>query len=303
MCLLPFVVPSGYLRTCIFANFTAIFAMSWDILSGYAGYVSFGHPVLIGAAGYTTAMLTYHLGMPLYFSIPLAVLVGLAAGMLFFFPALRLRGNYFCLVTLAWGQVTHSLVIAIRPDLTGGTRGLAGLPYVVTGAVANFYLSFGIMFLVAAGLWYVAKSDLGAVLNAIRLDEDAVSAAGLSTLRFKLFAFTLSALTAGIGGAFYVHYTGSIAPESVFSTTFLLTMIVAVLLGGQNSIIGPIIGAYFLTFLLESLRPYIAGTPRFLLYSAIALGLYVYKVRGFYGIIQDIANWNRERRRKTEEHA
>jgi branched-chain amino acid transport system permease protein len=280
----------------------AIFAMSWDILSGYTGYVSFGHPFLIGTVGYTTAMLTYHLGMPLYASIPLAVLVGLAAGMLFFLPGLRLRGNYFCLVTLALMVILHHLVIAIRPDLTGGTRGLPGLPSVVMGSIPNFYLSFGIMFLIAVGLWYVAKSDIGTVLNAIRLDEDAVSAAGLSTLRFKLIAFTLSAFTAGIGGAFYIHYAAAIAPESVFSVSFLLTIVIAALIGGQNSIIGPMIGAYFLTFLLEYLRPYIAGPPRFLLYSAIALGLYVYKVRGFYGIIQDIANWHRERRRKAEEH-
>ena len=275
--------------------------MSWDILSGYTGYVSFGHPALIGVAGYTTAMLTYHLGMPLYASIPLAVLAALGVGMLFFFPALRLRGNYFCLLTLAWLIVIHCLVIAIRSDLTGGTRGLPNLPYVATGAVPNFYLSFGIMFLVAVGLRYLAKSDIGAVLNAIRLDEDAVSASGLSTLRFKLLAFTLSAVTAGIGGAFYVHYMGAIAPEGVFSVTFLLTIIIAALVGGQNSIIGPIIGAYFLTFLLESLRVYIAGTPRFLLYSAVALALYVWKVRGFYGIIEDIANWHRKRR-KAEEH-
>jgi len=301
MCVLPFVVPSNYLRICIFANFMAVFAMSWDILSGYTGYVSFGHPALIGVAGYTTAMLTYHLGMPLYASIPLAVLAALGVGMLFFFPALRLRGNYFCLLTLAWLIVIHCLVIAIRPDLTGGTRGLPNLPYVVTGAVPNFYLSFGIVFLVAVGLRYLAKSDIGAVLNAIRLDEDAVSASGLSTLRFKLLAFTLSAVTAGIGGAFYVHYMGAIAPEGVFSVTFLLTIIIAALVGGQNSIIGPMIGAYFLTFLLESLRVYIAGTPRFLLYSAVALALYVWKVRGFYGIIEDMANWHRKRR-KAEEH-
>jgi len=301
MCVLPLVLPSSYLRTAIWANFMAIFAMSWDVLSGYSGYASFGHPALIGAAAYTTAMLTYHLGMPLYASIPLAVVAGLVVGMLFFLPALRLRGNYFCLVTLASLIVLHSLVIAIRPDLTGGTRGIVGLPHVVVGAIPNFYLSFGIMFLVAVGLWYVVRSDVGAVLNAIRLDEDAVSAAGLSTLRFKLIAFTLSAVTAAIGGAFYAHYMGSVHPESVLSLHLLLTILLAALVGGQNSIIGPIIGAYFLTFLLESSRAYIEGPPRFLLYSVIALALYVYKVRGIYGIIQDIANWYRKRR-KVEEH-
>lgn len=305
MSILPAFLPSSYIRICIFANFLAIFAMSWDILSGYTGYVSFGHPFLIGMAGYTTAFLSHqggfqppHLVLPLYATIPIGVGVGVGAGMLFFLPGLRLRGNYFCLITLAYLIVVHHLVIAIRPDLIGGTRGMTGLPSVVMGATPNFYLSLALMFSIAIGLWYVSRSDIGHVFNAIRMDEDVVSTTGLSTLKFKLIAFTLSALTASIGGAFYTHYVASIAPESIFSVTFLLSIIVAALIGGQNSIIGPIIGAYFLTFLLEGLRPYIAGTPRFLIYSAIALGLYVYKVRGFYGIIQDVANWYRERRRK-----
>jgi len=79
------------------------------------------------------------------------------------------------------------------------------------------------MFAIAIGLWYVARSDVGAVFNAIRLDEDTVSTAGLNTLRFKLLAFTLSAVVAGIGGVFYTHYFGSISPESIFSVDFLLT--------------------------------------------------------------------------------
>ena len=302
MCILPLFVPPGYIRICIFANFLAIFAMSWDILSGYTGYVSFGHPFLIGVASYATAMLCAHLGLPLYATMPIGVGVGLGAGIFFFLPGLRLRGNYFCLVTLAYMIVVHHLVIAVRPDLTGGTRGLTGLPAVVIGATPNFYVSLLLMFAIAIGLWYVARSDIGRVLNAIRMDEDAVTTSGLSTLRFKLIAFTLSAVTASIGGVFYTHYLGSISPEGMFSVSFLVSIIISALIGGQNTIVGPIMGAYFLTFLLEGLRPYIAGTPRFLIYSAIALGIYVYNSRGFYGIIQDVANWYRERRRRGLEY-
>ena len=87
MLLTPFFVSSGTLRIMIFANYLAIFAMSWDILSGRTGYISFGHPFLIGVAGYTTAMLTYHLDTPLVISIPLAVLATMIGGTLFFVPA------------------------------------------------------------------------------------------------------------------------------------------------------------------------------------------------------------------------
>ncbi len=121
MCLIPTFTSPGNLRIFIFANFLAIFAMSWDILSGYTGYISFGHPFLIGIAGYTTAMLTSHLDTPLYLSIPLAVLVTMIAGILFFLPALRTRGTYFALVTLAFMEVTYHLMNVVKPKLTGGT--------------------------------------------------------------------------------------------------------------------------------------------------------------------------------------
>jgi branched-chain amino acid transport system permease protein len=284
------------------ANYLAVFAMSWDILSGYTGYVSFGHPFIIGIASYATAIMTGRMGWPIYASGPVATATGVGAGMLFFLPGLRLRGNYFCLITLAFMIVIHHLVIAVRPDITGGTKGIPGLPLIVSGAVPNYYVSIALMIGVAIFLWYIGKSDLGRIFNAIRMDEDIIATAGLNNLKYKLLAFTFSALTASIGAVFYTHYIGSISPESVFSVTFLISIIVAALIGGQNTILGSIMGAYFITILLEYTRPIeaLAGPQRYLLYGAIALGIYVYNTRGFYGIAQDIAKAIRKRRRKSE---
>lgn len=285
MCLLPLLVTTGTLRVFIFANFLAMFAMSWDILSGRTGYISFGHPFLIGVAGYTTAMLTYHLDVPLFLSIPAAVVAAMVAGTLFFVPALRTRGTYFALVTLAFMELLYGLTQVVQPKLTGGTRGLSGLPSVVLGAVPNYYLSFLVMFVMGIGLWLIVRTRVGTALSAIRMDEDAVKSAGLNTTKLKLFAFMLSAAVAGIAGALYVHYLGSIAPRAMFDINFLFTILVAALLGGAETIIGPIIGAYFLTFLLEFLRPYIPGTERYFIYGLIALVLYYYAPKGLYGII------------------
>ena len=295
MCVIPLLTPTGYVRIFVFANFIAIWAMSWDILTGYTGYFSFGHPFLIGTAGYTTALLTYHLDFPVYASMALGVLVAVGAGMAFFLPALRAKGPYFALVTLALMSLTYHLVIAVRPDVTGGTRGLTGLPLVVQGAIPGFYMSFALMFAIAIGLWYVARSDIGALLRAIHMDEDVVATEGFSTLKYKLVAFILSAVTAGIGGVFYTHYLGSISPGGIFSVDLLYMIIIAALIGGQNSIIGPIIGGYFVVFLLELARPYLVGEWRFLLYTVLALVVYVYRVRGFYGMVADIGNWVRGR--------
>jgi branched-chain amino acid transport system permease protein len=304
MCILPLFVPANYIRIAVAANYLAIFAMSWDILSGYTGYVSFGHPFIIGIASYATAIMVARLGYPLYVSGPIAVAVGVGAGMLFFLPGLRLRGNYFCLITLALMMVIHGLVIAIRPDITGGTRGIPGLPLVATGATDNWYVSIALMLGMGFMLWYIAKSDLGRIFNAIRMDEDILATAGLNSFKYKLLAFTISAFVASVGAVFYTHYLGSVSPRSVFAVPFLINIIVAALIGGQNTILGSIMGAYFITFLLEYLRPFaiFAGPQRLLLYSAIALGIYMYNTRGFYGIAQDIANFIRRKRKKSEQY-
>ena len=285
MCALPYVVTTGTLRVFIFANFLAMFAMSWDIISGRTGYISFGHPFLIGVAGYTTAMLTYHLDVSLFLSIPAAVLAAMVAGTLFFVPALRTRGTYFALVTLAFMELLYGLTQVVQPKITGGTRGLSGLPSVVSGAVPNYYLSFGVMFIIGIVLWLIVRTRIGTALSAIRMDEDAVKSTGLNTTKLKLFAFMVSAAVAGIAGALYVHYLGSIAPRGIFEINFLFTILVAALLGGAGTIIGPIIGAFFLTCLLEFLRPVIPGTERYFIYGLVALVLYYYAPQGLYGII------------------
>jgi branched-chain amino acid transport system permease protein len=144
------------------------------------------------------------------------------------------------------------------------------------------------MFIIAVGLWLLIRTRLGIALNAIRMDEDAVRSSGLNTTRLKLFAFMVSAMVAGIGGALYTHYLGSIAPRGIFEINFLFTILVAALLGGAGSIVGPIIGAFFLTFLLELLRPYIPGAGRYLIYGVIALVLYYYAPKGIYSLIQPL---------------
>jgi branched-chain amino acid transport system permease protein len=302
MSLIPIFSSSHTLRIFIFANFLAIFAMSWDVLSGYTGYISFGHPFLIGIAGYTTAILTHHLATPLYLSIPIAVLATMVAGTLFFFPALRTRGTYFALVTLAFMEVTYHLMQVVKPEVTGGTRGLTGLPLLATGTFLNYYVSFFSMFVIALGLWLLTKSDAGLVLSAIRMDEDAVKSAGLNTSKFKLFAFTLSAFVAGIGGALYTHYLGSISPRAMFDINFLFTILIAALIGGEHTIVGPILGAYFLTFLLEYLRPYIPGAWRFLFYGVIALFIYNYAPKGLFNIVHTVGNFLERKLQRKEQY-
>jgi len=292
---LPEFVRSSTLRTAIQACFLGIFALSWDFISGRTGYVSFGHPFLIGIGAYATAILSHRFDVPIALSIPAAVLITMLAGTLFFLPALRIRGTYFALVTLAFMELMYQLVQVIRPDLTGGTRGMSGIDTILRGARNNYYLTFSLLLAVGISLWLVGRTRLGTALNAIGMNEEAVRGSGLDTTKLKLFAFMVSALVAGLGGAFFVHYNGSLAPRALFDINFLFTIIVAALIGGTGNVAGPIAGAFFLTFLLEWLRPILPGAERYFIYGGVALVLYVYQPKGLARIASDL--YERARRR------
>lgn len=309
MFVLPYFVPTSVTRILIMSAYMAIFAMSWDMMSGYTGYISFGHPFLIAVASYCTAILCYrgafqppHIILPLYITIPLGIAASVGAGMLFFLPTMRVRGPYFSLVSLSYMEILYRLIIVVHPEYTGGDRGLPNIPSVLKGAVPNYYLSIGLMFIVGIGLWFVTRSDVGNALSGVRMDEDVAEASGINTYKFKLFAFLLSAMVAGIGGVFYTHYLASLSPRRILGTTFPFDIIIASVIGGMGTIIGPIFGAFFLTIILEYLRPYLFGEWRLFVYTLIGLLVIIYKPKGLYGIAQDIKNWfSRIRRRKVSE--
>lgn len=275
----------GVLRTLIWGAYMAIFAMSWDFLSGRTGYISFGHPFLIGIGAYTTAILSYRFDVPVSLSIPAAVLVTVIASALFILPALRIRGSYFALLTLAFMELMYQLTQVIRPDLTGGTRGISGIETLTRGAVDGYYLAISLMLVIALILWSLNRTRLGTALAAIGQNEDAVAGSGLNPTKLKLFAFAVSAAVAGLGGAFLVHYQGSVAPRALFDINFVFTIIVAALIGGAGTILGPMAGAFFLVLLLEYLRPILPGAERYLIYGGIALVLYMYQPKGMAEIL------------------
>ena len=284
--LLPELVSKGTLRTMIFACYLAAFAVSWDILSGRTGYISFGHPFLIGIAAYTTAILSKRFDVPVELSIPIAVIVTMIAGLIILMPALRIKGSYFALVTLAFMELMYQLVQVIRPDLTGGTRGMSGIQTLTRGAENGYYLAVSVLLVLSIGAWLLMRTRVGTALWAIGMNEESVAGSGLSTTRLKAFAFLVSAFVAGVSGAFYVHYLGSLAPRALFDINLLFTILVAALIGGAGTIIGPIFGAFFLVFLLEWLRPFLPGAERYFVYGGIALVLYMYQPKGIVAIVE-----------------
>jgi branched-chain amino acid transport system permease protein len=232
-------------------------------------------------------------------------------GLIVLLPALRIKGSYFALVTLAVMELMLQLVPVVRPDLTGGTRGISRLPALTRGAENGYYLAVGLMLAVALFSWLLMRTRLGTALWAIGMNEESVRGSGLSTTRLKSFAFLVSAAIAGLAGAFYAHYLGTITPRTIFDVNMLFQIIVACLLGGAGTILGPIIGAFFMVFLLAYLRQAISpemvemlpflepvrdalkGQGRFFVYAVIALLLYMYQPKGIMAIGQSL--WNKMR--------
>ncbi len=262
LAVLPFlgVLNTNWMTTITFATYFAIFVLGWDMLCGYTGQVSFGHSFFVGSAGYTSALLSLYFHWPIWITIPLGVLASLALGLLISVPALRLRGPYFSLVTLIMPLIAIKFVL-IFSSITGGELGKSPIPptFPATWSFdlykkAHYFLALGLMASVAVVLIWITNSRIGKILEGIRDNEEAVEAAGINTAKYKILAFGISSFVVGLGGAFYVHYWETVLPQSALSPTLSTEMIVASVLGGMGTIIGPLFGAYAVRLGQEGLR-------------------------------------------------
>ncbi|WP_084802644.1 branched-chain amino acid ABC transporter permease [Halorientalis sp. IM1011] len=237
------------------ALFFAMFAMSWDAVSGYTGEISFGHGLFFAVGGYTSAMLNMGHGLSPWVSILGGVLLAAVAGVLIGVPALRIEGPYLSLVTLVAPLILLQLFIYMS-DIFGGEQGLGNPDNLVgLGFVSNYFLALGLFLAVFVLLWALTRSNTGAILTAIREDEDAVSAAGLSTAKFKIFAFVLSGAIGGLAGAAYVHTpVGSPTPSELMSVIINVEVIIAAVLGGMGTIVGAALGGLFVAMVPDYLN-------------------------------------------------
>lgn len=256
--LIPTITKNPYiLSILIFTNIFAIFAASWDLLSGFAGQVNLGHAAFFGIGAYTAALLNLKFGLPPWVTVPIGALIAVLMGLVIGFPALRIRGIYFALATLAFPIILSAIVLAV-PNLTGGEVGVWGLAPLSGSRVFNYYLVLFLMIGSALILWKLTdvKSKIirtGVVLRGIREDEITARASGINTTKYKLLVFSLSAFFAGFAGGLYAHAIGVVGP-STLDLTFTLQPVIWTIFGGIGTISGPIAGVYTLYLLMEILR-------------------------------------------------
>lgn len=241
--ILPFQL-SIYMRSFfMFAMMYAVLALSWNIISGFTGYVSFGHVMFYGIGSYASAILVADHGWPWLLTLPISVLMALAIAIAIGYPVLRLKGPYFAIAMLGAAEGTR-VIVTVWDGLTHGGEGIS-LPNVETST--ETYIAMLVLMVVTVGASYwVGHSRFGIRLNAIREDEVAAEALGINTTLYKLSAFGLSAIFPAIAGAIQANKTLYIDPETEFFILITITMKLMAMLGGKGTVIGPIVGAFVL---------------------------------------------------------
>jgi branched-chain amino acid transport system permease protein len=225
-------------------------AYSWNLISGYTGYLSFGHVAFFGIGAYTVGVLAATHGWPW----PVAVLCGGLLSAIVAVPLgwimLRLRGPYFAIGMLAVAEGTRLLASVWRGVTRGGLGIFVSTSYNVTPV---YYSLLALVVILMALTYWVDNSRFGLRLLSIREDEDAAEVLGIDTTRQKLKAFVLSAAFPGMIGGLYAWYIGYIDPGSVFALSFSLNMVLMTLLGGAGTFLGPLIGGASFAMVLETL--------------------------------------------------
>ena len=281
---LPLVTQDPYLlRILILTSIFAIFAASWDLLSGFTGQMNFGHALFFGVAAYTAALLNLHAHLPPWGSIPLGALAAVIAGLVIGIPCLRLKGTYLALTTLAFPIILMGIVFAI-PQFTGGELGISGLDRLSGSRITDYYITVVTMLALGTIMWKITHSNTGLIFHAIREDELAVRTAGINTTRYKLLAFCLSGFFAGISGGLYAHFMRIAGPANL-EVSMSFTVVIWAIFGGVVTIYGPI-GAVFILFpLLEFFRFW--PEFRMLMFALVILLILLYMPEGLIPWVRD----------------
>ncbi|HKI98072.1 MAG TPA: branched-chain amino acid ABC transporter permease [bacterium] len=281
MVLLPLWVSEYVLGVLTIAYYFGVFAMSWDLLFGYAGEVNFGPTFLIGIGAYVSGMLNIYTSVPMVLCIAAGAVAAVIAGVLLALPALRLRGAYFGLVTLVSVLILQT-VIVLFASYTGGEIGFSVPSILSIDSGVNYYYALAFMVVSGMVLLAVARSPMGLILQATGQDPLGAQALGFNVTKHKLAAFCLSALFSGLAGALTIFYLGSVSVNTVVDLAVTVQIIIAAVLGGRRTIVGGALGAIFLIVAAEYLRP--IGELSNLVVAAFALIVLLFIPDGFLGL-------------------
>lgn len=238
-----------------------ILATSLNLASGYLGQLTLGHAGFMSVGAYVSALMSIYFQTPFMISLLVGALASAFIGLIIGIPTLRLKGDYLCIITLAFNEIIR--VFMLNLDITNGAKGLMGIPM-----VTDFTVGFISVLITIYVIYCIVKSRHGRAIISIREDETASELAGIPTSYYKILAFAISAFFAGVAGALYAHYMGMLVPKT-FDYNKSVEILVMVVLGGLGNLKGSVIAAIVMTILPEFLRAF--SDYRMLLYAIVLI--------------------------------
>ncbi len=289
--LIPTMVKSPYiLNIFVLVFYMSTLSMAWNLLGGMTGQNSLGHAAYMGLGAYACCLLVVKTGANPWLAALFGMLVvGLVAGIVFY-PCFILRGPYFTLVSIAFGESIRQIII--NSEFFGRASGV-GLPFGsdswlnfrFTSKVPYYYVGLAMMIGVYLVMKKIDRSKMGFALKTIREDEDAAAAIGINPTRYKIMAVVISAMVAGLVGFFYASYIRYIDPELMIQAKSTESVLPAVV-GGAAYVEGPIVGGLIMIPLSEYLRANFSSILpgiNMLMYAVVLLVVIRFRPTGILG--------------------
>jgi len=287
---------SGYLlfmATLVAINVIATTGL--NITVGYAGLLSIGHSAFIGVGAYASALLWIHYGTPLLFNIAAGAVAAFLVGLVFGAPSLRIKDAYLAIATLA-AQYSLYFVFQQWTSVTGGERGLTvpGVDVLGMGDIGFYYLVIVVTVLLCIASRNLFRTRVGRAFIALRERDYAAEVLGINVVLYKLLAFALGAAYAGVTGALMAVFLRIVNPDQ-FTLLHSVFFLAAVVVGGQASTLGSILGAAFMTMMPEVLRDLlelvgskdvagILSPMREIIFGALIVTFLMFEPRGLAGL-------------------
>ncbi|MBQ9237968.1 MAG: branched-chain amino acid ABC transporter permease [Treponema sp.] len=267
-------------RICTLGGINAIMALSINIICGITGQLSLGQAGFMAIGAYATILFSSVVEIPLPVSVVLAGLVTALFGVLIGFPTLKLEGDYLAIVTLGFGEIIRVVLLNLR-SLTGGANGKQFVTALTLTPWLAYVVIIGTLVLLIVLTQNFVRSTYGRAILAVREDEVAAYACGISVFKYKMIGFVIASFVAGIGGGLYAPVNGFVKPD-VASFTRSIDYLIFVVLGGMGSTTGSVLASFVLTYIQEFLR--FLQNYRLLIYPVILIIVMIFRPQGLLGM-------------------
>jgi branched-chain amino acid transport system permease protein len=283
--ILPLVVGEFWVHVAVEILILGLFAVSFNMIFGYMGQLSFGHAAYYGVGAYATGLLMVKASVPLPICLAASMIAAGICALIFGYFCVRLTGIYFAILTLAFGQLMYYIIFQWY-SFTGGDDGLQGIipPDLLFGATSYYYFTLLIVTAALIAMWYISKSPFGYTMRAIRENADRTRFLGINVRRYMLINFIIAGMFAGLAGGLLGPFNRSVAPDLCNWHQSGIPVFMTVI-GGPLGFFGPMIGSVIFTFLMAFVTGFTEYWP--LTIGLIIIFVVLFMPGGVLGLVEE----------------